>query len=47
MADDPTAATPHAHVPNTKFYHRFTSVAWRAVWALAILLIAMALFLVR
>ncbi|MBC7496943.1 MAG: hypothetical protein H7243_07265 [Sphingomonadaceae bacterium] len=47
MADDPDAATPHAQVPNTRFYKRFTSVAWRSIVALALLLIAMALFLVR
>ncbi len=47
MADDPTAATPHAHVPNTRFYDRFTGVIWWAVVAIAILLIVMALVLVR
>ncbi len=47
MADDPDAATPEANVPNFKFYDSFTGVLWKAVVALALLLIAMALFLVR
>ena len=47
MADDPTAATPVANAPNIRFYERFTSVVWRAIVVLALLLIAMALFLVR
>ncbi len=47
MADDPTAATPVAHVPNTRFYARFIGVTKAAVVVLALLLIAMALFLVR
>ncbi len=47
MADDPEAATPVANVPNTRFYGSFVGVLWRAVVALALLLIAMAVFLVR
>ncbi len=47
MADDPDAATPVANVPNTKFYGSFISVLKGSVVALALLLIAMAVFLVR
>jgi len=47
MADDPEAATPEASVPNTKFYGSFIGVLKVSVVALALLLIAMALFLVR
>ncbi len=47
MADDPNAAAPQANVPNTKFYGTFIDVLKGAVVALALLLIAMALFLVR
>ena len=47
MADDPDAATPVANEPNTKFYGSFIGVLKGAVVALALLLIAMALFLVR
>lgn len=47
MADDPDAATPEANVANTRFYSSFIGVLKGAVVALALLLIAMALFLVR
>lgn len=47
MADDPDAATPEANVPNIRFYGSFIGVLKGAVVALALLLIAMALFLVR
>ncbi len=47
MADDPNAATPQANVPNVRFYASFIGVLKGAVVALALLLIAMALFLVR
>ncbi|MBV8973263.1 MAG: hypothetical protein JO290_13340 [Sphingomonadaceae bacterium] len=47
MADDPTAATPEANVPNVRFYHSFTRVLWYAICAIALLLIALAVLLVR
>lgn len=47
MADEPDAATPVANVPNVRFYDSFLGVLKGAVVALALLLIAMALFLVR
>lgn len=47
MADDPTAAPPQAHVPNTRFYGSFIGVLKWSIVALALLLVAMALFLVR
>ncbi len=47
MADDQNAAAPQANVPNTRFYGSFIDVLKWAVVALALLLIAMALFLVH
>jgi len=47
MADDPNAATPERNVPNVRFYSSFIGLLKGAVVALALLLIAMALFLVR
>ena len=47
MADDNNATAPEANVPNTRFYGSFINVLWWAIVALACLLIAMALFLVR
>ncbi len=47
MADDHNAAVPQANVPNTRFYGSFVDVLKWAVVALALLLIAMALFLVH
>ncbi|QYE36150.1 aa3-type cytochrome c oxidase subunit IV [Polymorphobacter sp. PAMC 29334] len=47
MADDLNAAVPQANVPNTRFYGSFVDVLKWAVVALALLLIAMALFLVH
>lgn len=47
MADDPDGAAPESGVPNTRFYGSFIDVLKWAVIALALLLIAMAIFLVR
>ncbi|MGI4880699.1 MAG: aa3-type cytochrome c oxidase subunit IV [Janthinobacterium lividum] len=47
MADDQNAAVPQANIPNTRFYGSFVDVLKWAVVALALLLIAMALFLVH
>ncbi len=47
MADDPDAATPQANVPNVRFYHSFIGLLKGAIVALALLLIALAVFLVR
>jgi len=47
MADDQTAAAPQANVPNKRFYGSFVGVLKWAVVALALLLMAMALFLVH
>lgn len=47
MADDPDTATPEANLPNTKFYVSFLDVLKWSVVALALLLIAMAVFLVH
>ncbi len=47
MADDPDAATPVANVPNRSFYDSFLRVLTGAIAGLALLLVAMAVFLVR
>ncbi len=47
MADDTDPATPQLNVPNVRFYHSFIGLMKAAIVALALLLIAMALFLVR